>query len=542
MSGRLRDPTGRAAIYAALIAAGIFLVIGLFKVGGLTTAIYQDPDHASTPVIAQLFGSRGSGQVTLGNYPWLESLFYERWTRGLPEHRTLWEVAPFALFFASIAVVGWTVARTTSRPAGLLVALALAVPAAPVISDLAAPALRGTSFAHTVLLSALLLALPWVSRRGWPWQGAWAVFLALSLAPGVASDPVLMVVWGAAPFLGAVALGWRIGALRPGAARLAALSCIAGTALGYVLERIAEHHGIVYFHIPVELASITKIATNGRLLLENVATFVHGRFQTPFLSSRGIEWVVAAIAVVAIPLVCLLAARRFRPLLSGGERSDEAKLLITFWAGVLVAMSAVFLVPLTGVVVDVGSLRYVTVLWPALLVLVAVAWGSRAVPWLALLVVGTAALGCLELLRGDYEPHPGPWLTDEEVSGATRFVEANDLSHGYAGYRDGSPLTWASDFKVKSYPVNMCGSATPVSERCQFPLHTMDSWYRPTPGVRTFYVWDDRPSPPDVHVARPPHRWGWPFATADAGHLHLFAYDYDLAYVLPPGTRPPGRR
>jgi hypothetical protein len=67
----------------------------------------------------------------------------------------------------------------------------------------------------------------------------------------------------------------------------------------------------------------------------------------------------------------------------------------------------------------------------------------------------------------------------------------------------------------------------------------MDSWYRPTPRVRTFYVWDDRSQPPDVHVARPPRRWGRPFATADAGHLHLYAYDYDLAYVLPAGTRPP---
>src|SRR4051794_8387880 len=164
MSGGVRDPVWRAAIYAASFMAGLFVVIGLFKIGGLVQSIYQEPDHASTPVIAQLFGSRGWGEVTLGNYPWLESLFVERLTRGLPDHRTVWETGPFVLYFATIALVGWTVARTTSRLPGVLVALAMVVPAAPVIGDLAAPALRGTSFAHTALLSALLILLPRVAR------------------------------------------------------------------------------------------------------------------------------------------------------------------------------------------------------------------------------------------------------------------------------------------------------------------------------------------------------------------------------------------
>src|SRR5436190_18316000 len=104
MSGRTRDPIWRAVIFAAPIAAGLFLIIGAFKVGDLTRGIYLEPDHASTPVIAQLFGSRGPGQVTLGNYPWLESLFLERWTRSLPDHRTAWEVWPYLLYFASAAL------------------------------------------------------------------------------------------------------------------------------------------------------------------------------------------------------------------------------------------------------------------------------------------------------------------------------------------------------------------------------------------------------------------------------------------------------
>ena len=187
--------------------------------------------------------------------------------------------------------------------------------------------------------------------------------------------------------------------------------------------------------------------------------------------------------------------------------------------------------------IDVASLRYVTVLWPALLVLVGVVWGVRAVPWLAVLVTLTALLGCLELLRGDYGR--APWLTDREVAEVTGFAEANGLDHGYAPYKDAAPLTYASDFKVKSYPVNMCGSEVQAPERCQFSLHTIDAWYRPEPGVRTFYLWDDRHLRGDFYLAPPRAQWGRPFATASFAHLHLYAYDYDLARVvgLPPNRQ-----
>jgi hypothetical protein len=215
-------------------------------------------------------------------------------------------------------------------------------------------------------------------------------------------------------------------------------------------------------------------------------------------------------------------------------------LLLAFWSASLAAITIVFLLPISPVVLDVQSLRYVTVLWPALLVLIAVTWGERAAPWLAVLVIGTAALGCLELLRGDYGGS-APWLSQREISGATRFVEENGLDHGYAPYKDATPLTWESDFAVRSYPINMCGNEVPAPDRCQFSLHSMDSWYRPAAaGVRTFYLWDDRPLTGDLYLAPPLRRWGTPFATAQFGHLHLYAYDYDLGRVvrLPPNRDP----
>jgi hypothetical protein len=534
MSGRVRDPIWRAAIYAAPLAVGAFLLIGAFEVGGYTQSLYENPDHASTPVIAQLFDDRDGGEVILGNYPWLESLFIEHWTRGLPDHRTIWEIGPFLLYGLTVVLVGWTVARAVSRVAGVLVGLALLVPAEPVLWAVAAPALRGTTLAHAVLLSALLITVPRLASWRRAWQGVWALGLALTLAPGVASDPILMLVWGVAPFLVAVAVAWRVRLIETGSAALAAISCAAGTALGYLVERLAEHERIVYFHIDLQI-DLSKLGTNARLLLEDVALFAHGEFETPFLSTHGIGWIVAAVAVVAIPVLCLIIGRRLPRLIANPSGSREAQLLGLFWATAVVGMAVVFLVPVEGVVVDTGSVRYVTILWPALLALVAITWGARAVPWLAILVVGTAALGCLELLRGDYGGED--FLTERDVAGVTRFVEANDLDHGYAGYADAAPLTYASDFRVEAYPVIMC-FRTPTG-RCEMPLHRMDSWYRPEPGARTFYLWDDRPVTPDIEVEPPPRRWGRPFRVARFGHLRVYAYDYDLAYVLPEGTKRP---
>jgi len=541
MSGAATDEFRRAAVYAALCAAGLFLIVGGFHVGDLTRAIYQDGDHASGPVISELFGARGSGEVTLGNFPWLESLFLDHWSRGLPDHRTLWEAWPFLLYFASAAVVGWTVALATSRHVGILVGLAMAIPAAPVISDLASPTYRGTSFAHAVLLSAFLVLLPRVARARTTVKLAWAVGLALSLVPGVASDPRLILVWAVGPFLVAVSVAWLTRVVGARVAGLAAISAVAGTALGYGLIKIAEHHGIGYYHLPIELDTITRLPTNVRFWFENVATFAHGRFQEPVLSSRALGWVAGGAALVGIPLLSIGVARRLPDHLTGPERRSEAGLLLAFWATVLAAMTVVFLVPLTAITIDVGSLRYVTILWPALLVLGGVTWGDRSVPWLACLVVATAVLGCVELVRGDYGGS-APWLSEGEISGVSRFVEANELDHGYAPYQDAAPLTWASDFEVKSYPINMCGSAVPAPDRCQFSLHTMDSWYRPTHGVRTFYLWDDRRLSGDRYLAPPPHRWGRPFATANFGHLHLYAYDYDLGRQvrLPPARQDAG--
>jgi hypothetical protein len=73
-------PWTAAAISIAIVAAGAFIVAFAMRAGDVVNGIYRNADYAATPVIAELFGKRGSGDITLGNYPWLESLYVLRLT------------------------------------------------------------------------------------------------------------------------------------------------------------------------------------------------------------------------------------------------------------------------------------------------------------------------------------------------------------------------------------------------------------------------------------------------------------------------------
>jgi hypothetical protein len=101
-------PWAAAAIGIAIVAAGAFLVALALREGEVIDGIYRNADYASTPVIAELFGERGSGDVTLGNYPWLESLYVLRLTSWLPHHIGVWEALPFLGYAAAILAFAWT--------------------------------------------------------------------------------------------------------------------------------------------------------------------------------------------------------------------------------------------------------------------------------------------------------------------------------------------------------------------------------------------------------------------------------------------------
>jgi hypothetical protein len=367
-----------------------------------------------------------------------------------------------------------------------------------------------------------------VARRGWPTRAAWGAALALTLAPGVASDP-LIVLSGTVPFLAAVSIGWRLRLLGAEVAAIAGGACLVGAIGGWVLERLAEHHRIVYAQPGWGLASVGKALSNAWLLLKEVALLAHGWFERtpPPVDAFDVARIavgVAAIAAVTLLLVVLVrVGRRF---LVDAARPAASRLLGIYWAVSLLTVSAAFI--FTTAPGGISTVRYVFTFWPALLTLVALVYGRRAHLWLASLATVTALIGCWELQRGLYTPPIVLQPTPAEVAQLERIAGSNRLDHGYAGYWDAAPITLESDFKLHTYPIEPCGAGG----YCPFHLHVIESWYRPRQGVRTFYVVGDQSLMPPL--APPPAAWGSPMKIIRVGHLTVYLFEYDIASRLFP--------
>jgi hypothetical protein len=515
--------------WVAAGAVGVFLVWFAIRIDDVTAPMYANSDIASAAVLAQLLPDQGSGHVVLGYYPWLESLFALDLTRWVPSHVAFWKVAPFFVYAASVALTGWTVWRTVSRKTALLVALAMAAPAPLVIYLLGASNQRLPLLGHAVLLAAFLITTPSVARWGRPERGVWAVALALTLAPGVASDP-LIVLGGAAPFLAAVAIGWRLRLLSRGAAAVAGGACLIGVVGGFGLEQLAEHFNIVYVSPGWGLASPDTAASNGWLLLKAVALFAHGRFDDtgpPPVNAFDVLRIAVAVVAIAVVIALLVALVRVaRPFLTDPARPAASRLLAIYWGASLILIAAPFV--FTTVPVQIHSVRYLVTLWPALLTLVAVVYARRAHVWLAILAATSAFIGCLELGRGSYTLHVVIQPTPTEVAKLQRIATTHNLDHGYAGYWDAMPITLESDFEVRAYPIAPCGKAG----YCPLHLHVIESWYTPKPGTRSFYVVGDQALQPPL--GPPPASWGRPAKTVRIGHLTVYLFDYDIASRLMP--------
>jgi hypothetical protein len=515
-------------IWVATAAVGVFLVWSAIRIRDITAQMYANSDIASAPVLAQLLPDQGSGYVVLGFYPWLESLFALDLTRWVPSHVAFWKAAPFFVYGAAVLATGWTVARTVGWKTGFLVGLAMAAPAPLVIYMLGAADQRLPALVHAVLLAGFLVTAPSLGRWGWTARSTWAVALAVTLAPGVASDPLIML--GATlPFLAALGVGWRLRLLTAQLAVFAGVTCVIGALGGIGLEQLAEHHRIVYEHPDPGLSSPSTALTNGWLLLKVIALFAHGTFVTapPPVEPIDIARIAAAVTAIAVVvMVLILLVRIARPFLTDETRPVAARLLAAYWAVSVLLVSAGFV--FTDTPVGLNSVRYVATLWPALLTLVALVYTRRAHIWLATLAAVSALIGCAELERGLYTPPVVIQPTAAEVAHLERIAASHDLDHGYASYWDAMPITLESGFDLRAYPIAPCG---PVGY-CPFHLHVIESWYSPKPNARTFYVVGDQALQPPL--GPPPPSWGRPLKKIRVGHLTVYLFDYDIASRLEP--------
>jgi hypothetical protein len=535
--GRGGSPGGLAlverwATYAALATVGVFVVWALIRAGEIAGLIYQNADASSALVLAEFFDERGSGSVVLG-YFWLEPLYALRLTGWLPAHHQVWEAGPFIAYAATVGLVGWTVMRSTSRRAGLLVALAMAAPAPVVLRVIGTPVVHQHTLTHAAILAAFLITLPRLAAWGTGRRALWGTALAVILAPGASSD-IPLILGGVVPFLVAVIYGWRTALVPRGSAIVAATACLAGAAGGLLLRVIAEHDMIIANPGGEDFppAPLGEALGHVPLLLEVMALFVHGRVNGPF-DAWELE-LIAFGAMVAVAILGFVIFSRMPTVLRDRSRPAQQRLLATYWGAALLVLGGAFIVSTAPR--DIYAVRYVTLFWPALLTLAVITFSRRALTVIALTAAASAVLGCVELGHGTYTQLEPFFPLDRDVERLERFVSGKGVDHGYAGYWDAATITAKTDFEVRTYPLQPCG---PTGDgRCPFGAHHMDSWYLPKNGVRSFYVVHDEGGG-DPLVGEPPARWGAPAEEAQIGALRILIYDYDLAYVLPQGTLPP---
>jgi len=521
--------TERLAVWAAVLAVGAFLVWLLARIGSVIGALYRNPDNASSLVLAQFMDERGSGELILGNYPWLEPLYALNLTRWLPAHREVWEAAPFVVYAVTVALIGWTVRRTVSARAGLLVALAMAAPAPIVLGYVAVPNAHAHAVFHAAILGAFLVTLPRVGDWGIAGRLLWAAALAVTLAPGASSD-VLLLIGGVFPFFVAVCFGWWRVAVPGRVAALAVAACLAGALAGRLLTVLADDAGVRDTGVPIPLASAHQIADNAWQLLEDTALFAHGQLGDTSSAIGIVLEVVGILAIAALPILVFAILRKAPEVLTDESRPPPQRLLAVYWGVVIVSLAGAFI--LSSAPEGLGSTRYLTVLWPGLLTLIAIFFGRRGLGVLAGLAAIAAVLGCIQLARGTYTDAGG--FSSDDLARLERFAIDNDLDHGYAAYANAPVLTALTDFDLRAYPVERCGPGG--DGRCMYGLHRIDEWYLPGGAGRSFYLVAERPGWPAL--GPPPERWGAPAEEAEFGEFHVYVYDFDLAGVLTEGRGP----
>ena len=522
---------GRWWPWTPIVVAIVYLLLLAAQFTQVVAATYLNADAASAPVIGSLIG-HGHGQVVLGNLPWYSTLLFELATRGLPLHRQLWELMPYAMAFASIVLISVALWRVSGRWAALLAAAVLVC---------ASPQLLGILFSfndHSPSWFTLALLGWWVvtlersdlrSRGPALWLLAAGIVIALVAGVNAASDR-LVVVGGLVPLTLAGALGW---VLRPSrASRNAALAAFATVALAALVAALTSHvmrEQDVIYSGHFAFGEPARVQANVTLWWQAFVYLANGSF---FGAAIGLTGLIAAACAVIV-LAAAVGALRVGWLELGvgappsalreTERGRAA--YVAFWsaAGVLITAAFVF----SSSPENLSSARYLVGTLYAVIALVPLLSEHR--PRLRGPIVAGALVYCLggtiAMARGTATANPSRF-PDANIAAQVAALAARDgLTRGYAGYWDAAPITWATHLRVHVYPVYSC-----APNLCEFDLHTIARWYRPHPGQHTFLLTDSI----QPFLGEPPATLGPPIARYPIGQVTMYVYPYDIASRIAP--------
>lgn len=517
--------------WAALPFGVVYLVLLATQFGDVIGAVNldADADAVSAPVIGQLFGAAGPhANVVLGEFGWYATLLFELGTKWLPAHIEVWQAMPYAMALAGAALATWSVWQVAGPWAAGLTAVLLICAAPDTLHLLLSMTQHGPDWFCLALLAAFLVL---VQRRARSLRSI--VLIGLSVVVGVivgmsaASDP-LLVLAGLVPFaLAALTAAVLVRGPVTMCALWVALGTLVVTAVAWVLTLVAMSGLSVAPESGVRttsLATAGQIGSNFRLWWQSIAVLGNGNFFG--LDVSFVSVLAVACAALSIGAVVLLARIGWRALSLRAEDAPSPRAagrlaFMVFWCSSAVVLSAAFVLSATPV--DIHGDRYlVGLIYAAAAVIPAVAAGHARAE--AAAVAGTcvfALSGVISMAKGTVTNDTGQLTTAAVANQVWRLAVSKHLQFGYAGYWDAAPITWASRFRVRIFPVSVCVMSTHL---CPFDLHTISSWYTPR-GRRSFLLTNStRPL-----VSAPTPDLGRPSAVYHVGNLTMYVYPYDLA-------------
>jgi len=509
--------------WAAIPFGVVYLILLALHFRGVVTTANLDADAVSAPVIGELFGSAPpSAHVVLGEFPWYATLLFELATKWLPDHRHVWELAPYAMALAGFALTAWSVWLIAGPFAASLTAVLLVCAGAPTLHLLLSMTQHAPDWFCLGLLAGFTVLL---ERRAATLRPLALVplCLAVGVVVGVnAASDTLLVIAGLVPFvLACVAAHALTGTAESRRALIIAAATVlvialawAGTLIAMSALKVGPEPGLN----TTALASAGKIGQNFRLWWQSVAVLGNGDFfgrQLTFTS--GLAVVCAVLSIGAVVLLPRVGWTALRARVAPGRLA-----FFVFWCSSAMLLTAAFL--LSAVPADIHADRYLVGLIYAAAAVVPVVAARRLVTQVVALVATClfALAGVLSIAQGAPTRNTGGFPPAGLADRVAAIATANHAPVGYAGYWDAAPITWADHFRTRVYPVSVCDRGAHL---CPFDLHVISSWYTPRPGTRSFLLTDPRLP----LVPAPTPGLGRPLAVYHVGRLTMYVYRYDIA-------------
>jgi hypothetical protein len=499
----------------------------------IITSVYLSSDAALATVLGEAAGHVPAGSfISLGNHAWYEEWLFLSATRGLPGHRSLWEVAPALWSLLGLGVLMWSAWRALDgRSAALCGAALLCVGAFGRFCFLAVN-WHSLALVHTILILAVFVwLLPRLSSLGWAPLLALAAGLGALSALPLASDS-LFPFWAMAPLIGSSALLLRALHPRERGRLIIFTATLTGVAVigALALARTMRSAGITSRALPVHLAGLSTIASNIPLMARSYAFLAGGRLD----ADGGLA--LASAVLVLLALVLVLDQLRRLALARGGREpmSPVRHFYVSFWAISLLATTAVYL--LTDAPKDALSGRYLLAGYAAIAALLPLV-AARSRVTRRLLTAGVCAFALIatyQVLDRPFDVVVSPEVSIRFPGPATasaleRFARAERVARGYGGYWDAEELTWAMNFALPVRPVRVCSSRS--YSLCYPQLGMISSWYEPVPGARSLLIVDSVGTSFNGILAPDP-ALGRPLAERRLGLITAYVYPFDIASWL----------